>query len=166
MDPVKIEAIKDWPGPTTVTEIQSFLGLAGYYRRFVEGFSWIVAPLTLLTRKGRKFVWEEDQERSFHEVKTRLISAPSITIPSGTEGFVIYSYASKMGLGCVLTQHEKVIAYAYWQLRNHERNCPTMIWNYFCLEDLYGVSCEIITNIRVWSIFLHKKNWICGREDG
>ena len=88
VDPVKIEAIKDWPRPTTVTKIWSFLGLARYYKRFVEGFSRIVAPLTLLTRKDRKFVWEEDQERSFHEVKTRLTSAPILTVLSGTEGFI------------------------------------------------------------------------------
>ena len=66
VDPVKIEAIKDWPRPATVTEIQSFLGLTGYYRRFVDDSP---EPLTLLTIKGRKFVWEEDQERSFPRIK-------------------------------------------------------------------------------------------------
>ena len=88
---MKIKAIKDWPRPTTVIEVRSFLGLARYYRRFVEGFSLIVAPLTQLTRKNNKFVWEEEQDKSFLEIKTKLTSAPVLTVSSGTEGFVIYS---------------------------------------------------------------------------
>ena len=96
VDLMKIEAIKDLPRPTTVTEVRSFLGLAGYYRRFVEGFSQIVAPFTQLTRKNKKFVWEEEQDKSFLEVKTKLTSAPVLTVPSGTEGFVIYSDASNL----------------------------------------------------------------------
>jgi len=112
VDPIKIEAIKDWPRPTNVTEVQSFLGLSGYYRRFVKGFSLIVAPLTQLNRKNKKFVWGEEQDKSFLEVKTKLTSAPILTVPSGTEEFAIYSDASKLGLGCVLMQHGKVIAYA------------------------------------------------------
>ena len=85
VDPMKIEAIKDWPRPTNVTKVRSFLGLAGYYRRFVEGFSLIVAPLTQLTRKNKKFVWGEEQDKSFLEVKTKLTSAPVLTVPSGTK---------------------------------------------------------------------------------
>ena len=70
VDPMKIVAIKDWPRPTTVTEVRSFLGLVGYYRRFVEGFSLMVAPLTQLSRKNKKFIWGEEQDKSFFEVKT------------------------------------------------------------------------------------------------
>ena len=154
VDSMKIEAIKDWPRPTTVTEVRNFLELAGYYRRFVEGFSLMVAPLIQLTRKNKKFVWREEQDKSFFEIKTKLTSAPILTVPSGTEGFVIYSDMSKLGLGCVLMQHGRVIAYASRQLRIHERNYPThdlelaavifalKIWRHY----LYGVSCEIFTD--------------------
>jgi len=72
---MKIEPIKDWPRPANVTEVQSFLELAGYYRRLVEGFSQIITPLTQLTRKSEKFIWGENQEKSFQELKTRLASA-------------------------------------------------------------------------------------------
>ncbi|GJV84646.1 putative reverse transcriptase domain-containing protein [Tanacetum coccineum] len=113
MDPAKVEAITKWPRPTSVTEVRSFLGLAGYYRRFVEGFSRLALPLTKLMRKGEKFVWNEEREKSFEELKQRLVSSPILTLPSGTGGFQIYSDASKKGLGCVLMQHGKVIAYAY-----------------------------------------------------
>ncbi|GKF85930.1 putative reverse transcriptase domain-containing protein, partial [Tanacetum coccineum] len=112
MDPVKVEAITKWPRSTTVTEVRSFLGLAGYYRRFVEGFSRLDLLLTKLMRKGEKSVWDEEREKSFEELKNRLESAPILTLPSGTDGYQIYSDASKKGLGCVLMQHGKVIAYA------------------------------------------------------
>ena len=102
MDPAKIEAIKEWPRPTNVTEVRSFLGLAGYYRRFVEGFSKIAASLSQLTKKGLKFHWGDSQERSFQELKDKLTSAPVLAMPTGTEGYVIYSDASKSGLGLSL----------------------------------------------------------------
>nr|GEW30355.1 putative reverse transcriptase domain-containing protein [Tanacetum cinerariifolium] len=114
------EAITKWPRPTYVTEVRSFLGLAGYYRRFVEGFSRLALPLTKLMRKGEKFVWNEEREKSFEELKQRLVSAPVLTLPSGSGGFQIYSDASKKGLGCVLMQHGKVIAYASRQLKPYE----------------------------------------------
>ncbi|GJX47333.1 retrotransposon protein, putative, ty3-gypsy subclass [Tanacetum coccineum] len=125
MDPAKVEAITKWPRPTTVTEVRSFLGLAGYYRRFVEGFSLLALPLTKLMRKGEKFVWNEEREKSFEELKRRLVSSPVLTLPSGTGGYQIYSDASKKGLGCVLMQHGKVIAYASRQLKPYEVNYPT-----------------------------------------
>jgi hypothetical protein len=105
-------------------EIRSFLGLAGYYRRFIEGFSTIASPLTKLTRKKVRFVWSEECEASFRELKERLTSAPVLALPSRTEGFVVYSEASKRGLGCVLMQHGHVIAYASRQLKSHEVNYP------------------------------------------
>ncbi|GJV35222.1 putative reverse transcriptase domain-containing protein [Tanacetum coccineum] len=125
MDPAKVEAITKWPRPTSVTEVRSFLGLAGYYRRFVEGFSRLALPLTKLMRKGEKFVWNEEREKSFEELKQRLVSSPILTLPSGSGGFQIYSDASKKGLGCVLMQHGKVIAYASRQLKPYEVNYPT-----------------------------------------
>ena len=102
VDPRKIGAVVEWEVPTNVTEVRSFLGMAGYYRRFVEGFSRIAQPLTKLTKKNMKFVWGDDCEQSFQELKRRLTSAPILTIPSGSEGFVVYTDASRKGLGCVL----------------------------------------------------------------
>ncbi|XP_042432594.1 uncharacterized protein LOC122019163 [Zingiber officinale] len=94
VDPQKIEAVTSWEQPKSVQEIRSFLGLAGYYRRFVEGFSSIALPLTQLTRKGVKFCWTESCETSFQELKRRLISAPILVLPSGDDGFVLYTDAS------------------------------------------------------------------------
>nr|GFD21272.1 retrotransposon protein, putative, Ty3-gypsy subclass [Tanacetum cinerariifolium] len=107
MDPAKVEAITKWPRPTSLTEVSSCLGLAGYYHRFVEGFSRLALPLTKLMRKGEKFVWNEERGKSFEELKQRLVSAPILTLPSSSAGFQIYSDASKKGLGYVLMQHGK-----------------------------------------------------------
>ncbi|KAL0539346.1 hypothetical protein IC582_023556 [Cucumis melo] len=120
MDPVKIEAVTSWPRPSTISEIRSFLGLAGYYRTFVEDFSRIASPLTQLTRKGTPFVWSPACESSFQELKQRLVFAPALTMPDGSGSFVIYSDASKKGMGCVLIQQGRVVAYASRQLKSHE----------------------------------------------
>ncbi|KAA0064153.1 pol protein [Cucumis melo var. makuwa] len=125
VDPAKIEAFTNWPRPSTVREIRSFLGLAGYYRRFVENFSRIASPLTQLTRKGTPFVWSPAGESNFQELKQKLVSAPVLTVPDGSGSFVIYSDASKKGLGCVLMQQDRVVAYASRQLKSHEQNYPT-----------------------------------------
>ncbi|XP_028100871.1 uncharacterized protein LOC114300186 [Camellia sinensis] len=122
IDPHKIEAIVKWPTPTNVSEVHSFLCLAGYYRRFVQGFSKIVVLLTQLTQKGVLFEWSEQRESAFQELKTRLITTPVLALPSGNEGFEIYSDASHKGLGCVLMQNGRVIAYASRQLKPHEKN--------------------------------------------
>ena len=124
VDPTKVEAVKEWPQPTTVSEIRSFLGLAGYYRKFVKKFSTIAAPLTKLTQKGTKFVWDGSCEKAFQDLKCRLTEAPILTIPEGSEGYEVYTDASGIGLGCVLMQHDKVIAYGSRQLRPHEKNYP------------------------------------------
>ncbi|XP_070003826.1 uncharacterized protein, partial [Nicotiana sylvestris] len=154
VDTQKIDAVKNWPRPTTPSEVRSFLGLAGYYRRFVEGFSSISSPLTKLTQKATKFQWSDTCERSFQELKNRLTSAPVLTLPEGTEGYVVYCDASGIGLGCVLMQHGNVIAYASRQLKKHEKNYPThdlelaaviyalKIWRHY----LYGVHVDIYTD--------------------
>ncbi|XP_075500081.1 putative mitochondrial protein AtMg00860 [Primulina tabacum] len=108
MDPSRIEAVNNWLRPTTVIEVRSFLGLAGYYRRFIAGFSKTSLPLTALTRKNVKFVWNEACDHSFQELKAKLTSAPVLAIPEGPGDFVVYSDASKQGLGAVLMQHGKV----------------------------------------------------------
>lgn len=93
MDPTKIEAIVKQDRPTNVTEIRSFLGLAGYYRQFVKGFSSLAAPLTKMPHKNAKFLQCEDCETSFRELKDKLTIASTLTLPSGTGGSVIYSDA-------------------------------------------------------------------------
>nr|GFA23311.1 putative reverse transcriptase domain, aspartic peptidase domain protein [Tanacetum cinerariifolium] len=142
MDPAKIEAITKWPRPKTVTDVRSFLGLAGYYRRFVEGFSRLALPLTKLMRKGEKFVSNEEWEKSFVELKKRLVFAPILTLPSGSGGFQIYSDASKNGLGFVLMQHGNVIAYASRQLKPYEANYPT-----HDLELVEEISMDFVTRL-------------------
>ena len=112
VDPQKIEAVVNWKPPKNVSEVRSFLGLAGYYRKFVEGFSRIAAPLTKLTRKDVKYDWVDAWQQSFEELKGRLISALVLDLPIGRDGFVVYSDASQQGLGCVLMQNDKVITYA------------------------------------------------------
>ncbi|KAL0546237.1 hypothetical protein IC582_016143 [Cucumis melo] len=91
VDPAKIEAVTSWPRPSRVSEICSFLGLAGYYRRFVEDFSRIASPLTQLTKKGTSFVWSPACKSSFQELKQKLVSAPVLTVPDGSRSFVIYT---------------------------------------------------------------------------
>jgi len=151
VDPAKIAAIVEWPKPTNITEVRSFLGLAGYYRRFVKDFSKIAAPLTQLLRKNHNFEWTKECEASFQELKQKLVTAPVLVIPEGNEGYVIYSDVSHLGLGCVLMHHGRLVAYASRQLRPHELNYPThdlelatvvfalKIWRHY----LYGVRCEI-----------------------
>ncbi|GKA88285.1 reverse transcriptase domain-containing protein, partial [Tanacetum coccineum] len=125
VDPSKIEAVKNWKTPTTPSEIRSFLGLAGYYRRFIANFSKIAKPLTSLTQKNQKYVWGVEQEEAFQTLKNNLCDAPILTLPDGVEDFVVYCDASNQGLGCVLMQRGKVIAYASRQLKIHEKNYTT-----------------------------------------
>ncbi|GJS94808.1 putative reverse transcriptase domain-containing protein [Tanacetum coccineum] len=125
VDPAKIESIKDWTSPKSPTEIRQFLGLVGYYRRFIEGFSKIAKPMTKLTQKKVKFVWGDKQEAAFQLLKQKLCSAPILALPEGSKDFIAYCDASKKGLGAVLMQREKVISYASRQLKIHEKNYTT-----------------------------------------
>ncbi|WZY70984.1 hypothetical protein YC2023_003224 [Brassica napus] len=154
VDPEKIRAIKDWPRPRSATEVRSFLGLAGYYRKFVKGFASLAQPMTRLTGKDVKFTWAEECEECFSALKNMLTSAPVLVLPEADQPYVVYTDASITGLGCVLTQHGKVIAYASRQLRKHEGNYPThdlemaavvfalKIWRSY----LYGAKVQILTD--------------------
>jgi hypothetical protein len=136
-----------------VSRIKSFLGLAGYYRRFIEGFSKIVKPLTSLLEKGKEFKWDEACQKCFEELKERLTTAPVLIMPDIHKGFDVYCDASHLGLGCVM-QEGKVIVYASRQLRKLGKNYPThdlelatvvhalKIWRHYMI----GNKCKIFTD--------------------
>ncbi|KAG8472933.1 hypothetical protein CXB51_035052 [Gossypium anomalum] len=125
VDPSKISAVLNWKPPRSLTEVRSFLGLTGYYRRFVKGFSMIATPITKLLQKDVKFEWSEKCQKSFDQLKTYLTEALVLVQPESDKEFVIYSDASLLGLGCVLMQEGRVVAYASRQLKPHEKNYPT-----------------------------------------
>ena len=110
-DPTKVESVTNWQSPTSVKEIRSFLGLAGYYRRFIENFFKIAKPMTELLKKETKYVWIEDCEASFQELKKRLVIAPVLILPGIHKDYQVYCDASRQGLGGVLMQEGKVVAY-------------------------------------------------------
>ncbi|GJZ14063.1 putative reverse transcriptase domain-containing protein [Tanacetum coccineum] len=112
VDPAKIESIKDWTSPKTSTEIRQFLGLVGYFRRFIKGFSKVAKPMTKLMQKKVAFEWGDKQEVAFQTLKNKLCSAPILALSQGAENFIVYCDTSHKGLGVVLMQNEKVIAYA------------------------------------------------------
>nr|GFA04965.1 putative reverse transcriptase domain-containing protein [Tanacetum cinerariifolium] len=150
----KIESVKDWASPKSPTEIRQFLGLAGYYRRFIEGFLKLAKPMTKLTQKKVKFEWGDKQETAFQLLKQKLCSAPILALPKGSEDFIVYCDASIKGLGDVLMQREKVISYASRQLKIHEENYTThdlelgavvfalKIWRHY----LYETKCTVFTD--------------------
>nr|GEZ99616.1 putative reverse transcriptase domain-containing protein [Tanacetum cinerariifolium] len=165
VDPVKIEAIKSWAALTTPTEVRQFLGLAGYYRRFIKEFSLIAKPLTKLTQKGKPFIWGNDEEKAFQTLKRKLCSAPILLLPEGSKDFVMYCDASLRGFRAVLMQREKVIPYASRQLRKNEENYTThdlelravvfafRLWRHY----LYGTKCTIYTNHKSLQYILDQK---------
>jgi hypothetical protein len=175
VDPSKVEAVSKWKQPSNVNEVRSFLGMAGYYRRFIKGFSSIARPMTELLKKDNKFVWTPKCEESFQIIKKKLTTAPVLTLPDIHQSFVIFCDASRQGLGCVLMQNEKVIAYASRLLKLHEQNFPThdlelaaivhaqKIWRHY----LIGNKCHIFTDHKSLKyIFtqpdlnLHQRRWL------
>jgi hypothetical protein len=154
VDLEKVEAVSSWKQPTSVLEIRSFLGLAGYYRRFIPEFSKLAKTMIELLKKDKKFVWSEACERSFHGWKERLTTAPVLVLPDIHRSFTIYCDASRQGLGCVIMQEGRVVAYASRQLRPHEQNYLThdlelaavvhalKIWRHYLIRN----KCEIFTD--------------------
>jgi hypothetical protein len=104
LDPSKVEALSKWKQPSNVSEVRSFLGMAGYYRRFIKGFSSLARPITELLKKDNKFVWTPKCEESFQIVKEKLTTASVLTLPDIHQDFVVFCDASRQGLGCVLMQ--------------------------------------------------------------
>ncbi|GJY14652.1 putative reverse transcriptase domain-containing protein [Tanacetum coccineum] len=135
VDPAKIESIKDWASPKTPTEIRQFLGLVGYYRRFIEDFSNIARPMTKLTQKGVKFDWGEKAEDAFQLMKQKLCGAPILALPEGSKNFVVYCDASHKGLSAVLMQKEK------------------KMWRHY----LYGTKCVVFTDHKSLQHILDQK---------
>jgi hypothetical protein len=154
VDPEKVQEVMDWEPPSTVRQIRSFLGLAGYYRRFIPDFSRIAKPMTKLLKKGVKFEWSQKCEDVFHALRQHLTIAPVLAQPNNTKSFDIYCDASGTRLGCVLMQDNRVLAYASRALRPHEQNYPMhdlelavvvhalKIWRHY----LMGAHCNIYTD--------------------
>ena len=145
VDPTKVEVVTNWERPKNVFEVCSFLGLARYYRRFVENFSRIVCPMTRLTHKGVNFDWNDKCEESFQELKRRLTTTPVLITPISGDRYTIYCDALRNGLGCVLMQRGRVVAYASRQLKNHEHNYPT--------HDLELA--DIVFALKLWRHYLY-----------
>nr|GEZ91013.1 putative reverse transcriptase domain-containing protein [Tanacetum cinerariifolium] len=165
VDTAKIESVKDWASPKTPTEIRQFLGLVGYYRRFIEGFLKIAKSMTKLTQKAIKFDWGEEEENAFQLIKQKLCCALFLALPEGSEDFVVYYDASHKGLGAVLMPREKGIAYASRQLKVHERNYTTH--DLELVMPLEGVHIddtlqfvEEPVEIMEWEIKRLKRSWI------
>jgi hypothetical protein len=125
VDLSKVRDVLDWKPPMFVTQVCSFLGLAGYYQRFVLNFSKISKSITKLLKKGNKYVWSKDCEEAFKTLKKLLTTSPVLTQPNIAKSFDVYCDASGTGLGCVLMQEERVISYSSRQLRRHEENYLT-----------------------------------------
>ncbi|GJU38713.1 putative reverse transcriptase domain-containing protein [Tanacetum coccineum] len=163
--PAKIKAIRNWVAPTTPIEVRQFLGLAGYYRRFIEGFSLISKPLAKLTQKDKKYKWGKEEEESFQTLKQKLCNTPILALPEGTEDFVVYCDASLKGYEAILMQREKVIAYASRQLKVHKENYTThdlelgaivfslRLWRHY----LYGTKCVVFTDHKSLQYILNQK---------
>jgi hypothetical protein len=112
VDPDKVQDVLDWKPPSSVTQVCSFLGLAGYYRRFILNFSKIAKPITELLKKGTKYVWSEDCDEAFHTLKKLLTTSPVLAQPDIAKSFNVYCDASSTGLECVFTQEGVVISYS------------------------------------------------------
>jgi hypothetical protein len=154
IDSSKVKGVLSWNTPQNVSDIRSFLGLAGYYRRFTERFSEISKPMTELLEKGKTFEWTPRHEASFQELKKRLTTSPVLTMPDMEKPFSIYCDASGQGIGYVLMQDGHVVAYASRQLRKHEEKYLThdielvtvvhalKIWRHYFI----GKRCEVYSD--------------------
>ncbi|KAB2617405.1 S ribonuclease [Pyrus ussuriensis x Pyrus communis] len=140
VDPQKVAAVESWEQPRTVTEVRSFLGLAGYYRRFVKDFSVIALPLTRLTRKDVKFEWDDKCEQSFQRLKHCLTHAPVLALPDDSGDFEVYSDASLNGLGCVLMQHGRK------ELNLRQRRWLELLSDYDCTIDYHPGRANVVAD--------------------
>jgi hypothetical protein len=151
VDPSKVKDLLEWKPPTTVHQVRSFLGLVGYYRRFIPDFSKLVKPITSLLKNDTKFNWSSRCNEAFEQLKVLLTTAPVLAQPDIEKPFDVYCDASGSGLGCVLIQEGRVIVYASRQLRRHEEHYPThdlelvvvvhalKIWHHYLLGNIYHI---------------------------
>ncbi|GKE33831.1 putative reverse transcriptase domain-containing protein [Tanacetum coccineum] len=163
------EAVKNWTSSTTPIEIRQFLGITGYYWRFIKDFSKIAKSLTELTQKNNKYIWGKDQEMAFQLLKQKLCEASILALPEENDDFVVYCDASHQDLGAVLMQREKVIAYASRQLKPNEKNYTThdlelgavvfalKIWRHY----LYDTKCTVFTDHKsLQHINMRQRRWL------
>jgi LPS O-antigen subunit length determinant protein (WzzB/FepE family) len=175
VDPSKVVLVTKWEQTLNVTDVRSFLGMAGYYRRSIENFSNIAKPMIELLKNNTNFEWSEECEKSFQELKKRLTTALVLTLPDIKKDFVVYCDASRQGLSYVLMQEGKVVAYASRQLKKHKENYPThdlelatvvhtlKIWRHY----LMGNRCELFTDHKSLKYFFNqtelnmwKRRWL------
>ena len=134
-----------WESLKNVTEVRRFLGLAGYYMRFMEGFSKLAMPMTRQTKKGEKFLWTPECELVFHTLEEKLTTTPVLIIPNSGEGYEVYTDTSIRGLGCVLRKGGKIVSYGSRQLKTHEQNYLT--------HDL--VLSVVVFALKLWRCYLY-----------
>ncbi|GJX19996.1 putative reverse transcriptase domain-containing protein [Tanacetum coccineum] len=158
---------KDFSNPLMADSLPKTicLRLVGYYRRFIKGFSLIYKPLTKLTYKNKKYEWGKEEEEAFQTLKKKLCSALILALPEGTKDFMVYCDASLKGYGVVLMQREKVVAYAFRQLKVHKENYTThnlelgaivfalRLWRHY----LYGTKCVVFTDHKSLQYILNQK---------
>ena len=144
VDPQIVKVVTNWPRPTNVAEVWSFLGSARYHRKFGDIFSRIALPLTNLMKKASKFEWTPKCEEAFQTLKGYLTSTPVLALPSGIGDFSIYSNAFRYGLGCILIQNDKFIAYASRQLKSYVKNYP--------IHDLEQAA--VVFALKIWRHYL------------
>lgn len=149
VDQSKIQAMLDWPRPATITELRGFLGLTGYYRKFVQNYGLIARNLTNLLKKGR-FLWDSNAEEAFHKLKTAMTTTPTLALPNFTLPFLIQTDASGDGIGAVLTQNQQPIAYMSRALGPSKR-----AWSTYAREML-----AIVIAIQTWRPYLLGRHFI------
>lgn len=149
-DPAKLTAIQQWPVPTSTKELRSFLGLAGYYRKFVRNFGIIAKPLTTLLKKHLLFIWTLEQDIAFHTLKTALCQAPVLALPDFSKQFCIGTDASELGIGAVLMQDGHPLAYLSKALGPKSRGLSTYVKEYMA----------ILIAVQTWRAYLQFQEFI------